>query len=409
MLNHDKNITIRQGHFKSNSWDVQLSQPDIGPGEIEAVTAVLTSGWLSLGPRLGDFEREFAAYTGVKHAIAVNSGTSALDLILKTMDIGPGDMVITTPFSFIASANCILFQDAIPVFVDVDSKTQNIDLDLVEAKIKEIRRNEPDQPKAILGVDVFGRLADWERLEMLAEEYDLKLIEDGCEALGAQNNGRRAGAFGDACAFGFYPNKQITTGEGGMITTDDDRIAERCRCLRNQGRSGSSWLAHSDLGYNYRLSDINCAIGLAQIRRVNEILMKRDYVAEMYGRRLADIPDITLPGEPDTGSRSWFVYVLFLDDPSLERDQVLAELMDHRIQVSNYFPPIHLQPLYRQRFGFREGDFPVTESLARRSVALPFYGNMGWSDVNTVAQALESVFGIVPEPQAVLSLAGEMK
>jgi len=376
---------------------------------MEAITGVMASGWLSLGPSLEAFEKAFSEYIGCRHAVAVNSGTSALDLILKSLGIKAGDKVITTPFSFIASSNAILFQDAIPVFVDIDPDTLNIDPEAIERKIEEIKRQDPNQPKAILAVDVFGYPADWEKIEAIAAKHDLKLIDDSCEALGASVKGRMAGTFGDAGAFGFYPNKQITTGEGGMITTDDEDLAEMCRILRNQGRSGDGWLSHTHLGVNYRLSDIACALGLAQIRRIDEILRKRDYIAELYSKRLADLDCLRLPSSPETGSRSWFVYVVFLEEGRTDRDQVLTTLGEAGIQASNYFPPIHLQPLYRERFGYSGGEFPVTESCARRSLALPFHGALGRKEIELVVDELESVLNSGYKTSNARAVSGESR
>lgn len=390
-------IKITQGHEKTRRWKVPLSRPDVGAEEIQALTEVMQSGWLSLGPRQTEFEEAFASYLGVKHAIAVNSGTSALDLILKGKGIEKGDRVITTPFSFIASSNAILFQDAIPEFVDIDPITLNIDPQAVEEKILEIRKKDPQQPRAILAVDIFGIPADLMELERIARKYDLVLVEDACEALGASIEGRMAGSFGDGAAFGFYPNKQITTGEGGMISTNDDRLAERCRILRNQGRSGNDWLAHSDLGFNYRLSELACALGLVQIERVEEILFRRFQVAEMYQDRLAEIEELILPPDPDFLQRSWFVYVVFLAGKEQNRNRILSRLHGRGIQASNYFPPIHLQPLYRNRFGFSGGEFPVCERMAGSSIALPFFGEMRSGDVSQVCSELELALGLRPK------------
>ena len=368
--------------------NIPLAKPDIGPQERQAVLEVLNSSTLSLGPKLAEFEEKIAKYTNVRYAVAVNSGTSALHLIIRALGIKDGDEVITTPFSFIASANCLLFERAKPVFVDIDPKTLNIDPDRVEEKITE-------RTKAILAVDVFGQPADWDRLQEIANEHNLKLIEDSAEALGAEYKGKRAGSFGNAAVFAFYPNKQITTGEGGMVLTDSEEIARLCRSMRNQGGGeGSGWLDHERLGYNYRLSDINCALGIAQLERIEEILAKRDWVARLYNERLKEINDIKIPYiSPKTTRMSWFVYVVRLSDgySRENRDYILQKLREKGIGCRNYFSPIHLQPFYREMFGYKEGDFPVTESVATRTVALPFYGDLEEKKINYICATLREI------------------
>jgi perosamine synthetase len=364
---------------------IPLSKPDITDLEIEYVTRVLKTPDLSLGPRLVEFETKMAEFIGGQQAVAVNSGTSALHLIIKSLDIKDGDEVITTPFSFISSANCILFERAKPVFVDIDPLTLNIDVNRIEEKITA-------RTKAILAVDVFGYPADWDRLGPMAKRYNLKLVEDSCEALGAEYKGKKAGTFGDAAAFAFYPNKPMTTGEGGIVVTNDKEIADLCRSLRNQGRTGSDeWLEHQRLGYNYRLSDINCALGIAQLERIEELLSKRERAAQMYDARLKDWAEAAIPFSSSGVKRSWFVYVIVLADQySREnRDQILANLRERGIGCSNYFAPIHLQPFYAKLFGFRPGDFPVTEHVSARTIALPFYGNLAEAEIDFVVKNLK--------------------
>lgn len=370
--------------------EVPLARPDITDLEVEAVVAVLRTPNLSLGPKLEEFERRLAAYVGVKHGVAVNSGTSALHLVVKALGIGEGDEVITTPFSFVASANCLLFERARPVFVDIDPRTLNLDPERIEGKIT-------PKTKAILAVDVFGQPADWTRLEEIADEHGLLLIEDSAEALGAEYKGKRAGSFGQAGVFGFYPNKQITTGEGGMILTDDEGLAQLCRSLRNQGRGeGSGWHQHERLGYNYRLSELNCALGLAQLERLDEILSKRERVAQMYNDRLKDVEGLELPYISPDVKLSWFVYVVRLSEDYTreDRDWILQELKARGIGCSNYFPPIHLQPFYREArpgLGYREDDFPITERVAARTIALPFHNNLSEREVDYVVQNLKEL------------------
>lgn len=364
--------------------EIPLARPDITEREIEAVVAVLRTSLLSLGPQLEEFEERLANYAGVRYAVAVNSGTSALHLIIKALGIEKGHEVITTPFSFVASANCILFEGARPIFVEIDSLTWNIDADLVEERITE-------KTRAILAVDVFGHPADWDRLREIAEQYKLRLIEDAAEALGAEYKGVKAGSFGDGSVFAFYPNKQITTGEGGVVLTDDEEMAELCRSLRNQGRNkDGQWLEHYRLGYNYRLSDINCALGIAQLERVDELLSKRERVAQLYNQRLKEIEGVRIPYTAPDVKKSWFVYVIRLENgfSQGDRDRILKGLDEKGIECSSYFGPIHLQHFYREMFGHHEGDFPATEQVAARTIALPFYGDLTEKEIDYVCDNL---------------------
>lgn len=364
---------------------IHLSRPDITEKEIEAVCAVLRSPDLSLGPKLSEFEQAFAEYIGKKRAVAVNSGTSGLFLCMLALGIGPGDEVITTPFTFIATATSIMMAGATPVFADIDSVTLNIDPSEIEPKIT-------DRTKAILPVEVFGNPAGLDNLCQVAEKHNLPVIEDSCEALGSALNGKKVGTFGKMSLFAFYPNKQITTGEGGMILTDDDDLADICVSLRNQGRSKSGgWLGHERLGYNYRLSDINCAIGIVQLSRIEQIKAKRSQVAKWYQEMLADDDRLIVPVEADGCDVSWFVFAVRLADKfTLEhRDAVLQALKSRGIQVSNYFPPVHLQPFMVEEFGYKQGDFPVTESVCKSTIALPFYNNLTKDEVAIVCSQLK--------------------
>jgi len=366
---------------------IHLSRPDISEADIEAVCRVLRGPDLSLGPKLGEFERAFERYTGRKHAVAVNSGTSGLFLCMLAGGIGPGDEVITTPFTFIASANCIMMAGAEPVFVDIDPESLNIDASAVEKKIG-------PKTKAILPVEVFGNPSGMDKICETAARHGLTVIEDCCEALGTELDGKKAGTFGKMGVFAFYPNKQITTGEGGMIVTDDQDLAETCVSLRNQGRaSGAGWLAHERLGYNFRLSDINCALGIAQLSRIEAIKARRRRVAQWYRRILAGDERLIVPAEPEGCSMSWFVFVVRLAEGygAEQRDEVLRRMRDSGIQVSNYFPPVHLQPFMVERFGYKPGDFPVTESVSRRTVALPFYNDLSRQQVETVCRRLGQI------------------
>lgn len=369
------------------SRQISLSGPDISDAEIQAVTAVLRTPHLSLGPKVDEFERTFTARLGVKHAIATSSGTAALHLLWRALDIHPGDEVITTPFSFVASSNSILFEGGQPVFVDIDPQTWQIDADRIEAAIT-------PKTKALLPVDVFGSVPEMDALWSIARRHKLRVLEDSCEALGATYKGRPAGTLGEAGAFGFYPNKQITTGEGGMIVTNDDEIAFLVRSLRNQGRDpDAGWLQHARLGFNYRISDVNCALGVAQMGRLDEILAKRAHVARWYAQRLADEPRVMMMKVPGQVQISWFVMVVRLSDDysQQDRDKILAKLRKAGIGCSNYFTPIHLQPFYQQEHGYRPGDFLITEALSARTLALPFHNRLSEADVDAVVARLRQL------------------
>ncbi len=367
--------------------EIPLARPDITPAEIDAVVAVMKTPHLSLGPKLAEFEAAFARYCGTQYAVAISSGTAALHLCMAAIGIRPGDEVISTPFSFVASSNCILFEGGRPVFVDIDPDTWNIDPSRIEAAIT-------PRTRAIIPVDVFGQPADMDPILAVARKHGLCVVEDSCEALGARYHGRRAGALGDVGVFGFYPNKQITTGEGGMIVTNNESIARIARSMRNQGRGeGAGWLTHERLGYNFRLSDINCALGLAQLRRIDEILARRTRVAEMYLQRLAGDDRLRTQKIIPGVEMSWFVFVVRLADRygEADRDRIMAELRARSIGCNRYFTPIHLQPYMRERFGFKPGDFPVCEAVAARTIALPFYGAMTEAEVDAVCDALRSL------------------
>ena len=367
--------------------EVPLAAPDITAAEIEAVMEVLKGSQLALGPRQEQFEREIAALAGRRHGVAVNSGTSGLHLLVRSLGIGAGDEVITSPFSFISSANCILFEGARPVFVDIDPDTLNIDTALIEAAVT-------PRTRAILPVHVFGQPPLMGVIREIASRYNLAVIEDACEAIGARRGGCAAGSSGDGAVFAFYPNKQITTGEGGMIVTDDDAMAALCRSMRNQGRGeGGGWFDHVRLGYNYRLDELSAALGLAQLKRLPEILAQRRRVSALYNSRLHDLAGVRLPHISADVEMSWFVYVIRLAD-GIDRDAVAAYLQACGVQCRPYFAPIHLQPFYRQLFGYRDGDFPVTEAAGRSALALPFHNRLGPDEVDYVAlnlkKALES-------------------
>lgn len=367
---------------------ILLSSPDITDKEIQSVIEVLKSLRLSLGQKHLEFERIMADYAGVKYAVSVNSGTSGLHLIVRSLGIKEGDEVITTPFSFISSSNCILFEKAKPVFVDVDERTFNIDVSEIEAKIT-------PKTKAILAADIFSQPADWDELEKIAEKHKLFLIEDSAEALGSEYNGRKCGSFGQAAVFAFYPNKQITTGEGGVILTNDQRIYEQCRSMANQGRRAENgkWLEHVILGYNYRLDEMSCALGIAQMQRIKEILEKRAGVANLYNQKLKGIEVLEIPYVKPGSKLSWFVYVVKLSKEfaGQKRNKIIEEMAERGIQCSNYFQVIHLQPFYKNEFNYKEGDFPVAEEASQRTLALPFFNNLSEGEIDFVVKNLKEV------------------
>jgi len=396
---------------------IPMSEPDITAQELTAVQEVLHTPTLALGPRLARFERELAAYVGAPHGIGVSSGTAGLHLCMIAAGVQRDDLVLTTPFSFIASANCILYVGARPLFVDVDPVTLTIDPNLLERRVRDCRRRGDARVKAILPVHVFGQPADMDPIIAIARANDLAVIEDACEAIGATYRGRPVGTLADAGVFAFYPNKQMTTGEGGMIVTANSRWDALFRSLRNQGRDTfDGWLTHSRLGYNYRLDELSAALGAVQVSRLDEILAKRARVAGWYRDRLKHLEDIELPtAAPWTTRMSWFVYVVRLAGagwrghigklgcdavgrdrvvPELarlgnERDRVIRELARRAIPARPYFPPIHLQPFYRAAFGFAPGAFPIAEAAGATCLALPFFGTMREEQVATVCSALE--------------------
>jgi perosamine synthetase len=370
---------------------IPLSQPDVGQREIDAVVEVLQTPTLSIGPKIEIFEAAVAKLAKRKYGVGVSNGTCGLHCAMLAAGIGPGDQVITTPFSFVASANCILYVGATPVFADINPGTLNMDLAKAAAAIT-------PKTKAIVAVECFGHPGGMIELEQLARRAELVFIEDSCEGFGGRvgtgsRDQRPIGSFGKASVFAFYPNKQITTGEGGMIVTDDEAFATLCRSLRNQGRDGMGWLAHERLGYNYRLSEINAALGIAQMARLEEILENRRLVALAYMERLMTNRYLILPTLDDDTHMSWFVFVVRLNDlfEPEDRDQVMMELRAEGIGCGNYFPPIHLQPYMARQFGFKRGDFPVTEYISGRTLALPFFSRMTRTQIEIVCQTLERV------------------
>ena len=365
--------------------EIPLARPVLGKAEEAAVLEVLRSRQLSLGPRVPAFEQAFAARLGVPHACAVSSGTAGLHLALRAAGVRDGDEVITTPFSFVASANAAVFERARPVFADIDPRTLNLDPQAAAAAVS-------SRTTALLPVHIFGYPADLPAFERLG----LPIVEDACEALGAVHaDGTPVGGRGHPAVFGFYANKQLTTGEGGMVTTGDAAIKEQIDSERNQGRAPDmGWLDHDRLGFNYRLSDLACALGIAQLDRLDDMLAGRARAAGLYRAALAGIDGLELPCEDSAGSdkRGWFVFVVQLPRGA-DRDGTIRGLRERGVQSKPYLPPIHLMTYYRETFGHREGEFPVCEDVAARSVALPFFPELSEGQVQRVALALRDVLG----------------
>jgi len=364
---------------------VPLSRPDISQADIDAVVAVLKTPHLSLGPKLPAFEKAFAEHLGLRHGVAVNSGTSALHLAVRSLGLKAGDEMITSPFTFVATANCALFEGARPVFVDIDEQTWNLDVAQLEAAVTQ-------RTRLLMPVHIFGRPMPMDTVMEIAARRGIPVVEDACEALGATYKGCQVGTFGAASTFAFYPNKQMTTGEGGMIVTRDDHLADLCRSMRNQGRAaGAGWLAHARLGYNYRLSDINCALGLSQLARLPEFLAARRRVAQRYIEKLSELDEIVLPAPYREGEMSWFVFVVRLADrfSQGQRDRLLESLRAQGIGTNNYFSPVPLQPFYREQFGYKPGDFPVTDRISARTFALPFYNRLTPEDQDLVVACVK--------------------
>ncbi|MDP9189671.1 MAG: DegT/DnrJ/EryC1/StrS family aminotransferase [Actinomycetota bacterium] len=373
---------------------IPLARPDLGAREEELVLDVLRSGQLSLGPRLREFERAFAAWLGVDDAVAVSSGTAGLHLAVRALGWGEGDEVLTTPLSFVASSNCLLYEGATPVFCEIDPVTLNIDPASAEA-------NAGERTAGILPVHIFGYPADLPALEALAESKGVPMLEDACQAPGAlDSEGRRVGTTGNAASFAFYANKQLTTGEGGILIPDGTTMDARFRSERNQGRAPDmSQVDHPAIGFNYRMTDIQAALGIAQLERIDELLAARSAAAAAYTERLGSLGAPAGEGDPDglvlpctdrgDEERSWFVYAVQMPT-SVGKEDVIEALGAEGIQAKAYLPCIHTMPPYRERFGFTGGEFPIAESVAARSVALPFFSSISEQQVERVCTALGS-------------------
>jgi perosamine synthetase len=362
---------------------INLSAPWIDERDEELVVEVLRSGWLSLGPTGPRFESLLAEAIGVPYAAAVSSGTAGLHLCMRLAGVGPGDEVITSPYSFVASANCAIYEGATPVFADIDAHTYNLDPGAVEAAIT-------PRTKALVAVDIFGYPAEYDELIPLCEKHGIALVEDACEALGATYKGQPLGSHGHPAVWAFYPNKQMTTGEGGAVTTGSEEEHELLVSLRNQGRlETSSWLQHGRLGYNYRLDDLSAALGIGQLEKLDRILTARREVAARYSELLQGV-DVETPLADDADHvRSWFVYVVKLP-VGVDRAAVMERLAAQGIATAPYLPSIHLQSYMRERYGFSEGMLPVSEDCSARTMALPFHARLERGDQERVAEALRA-------------------
>ncbi|HEV8687944.1 MAG TPA: DegT/DnrJ/EryC1/StrS family aminotransferase [Gaiellaceae bacterium] len=367
--------------------DIPLSRPYLDAREEELVLEVLRSGQLSLGPAIARFEELFAERVGARHAAAVSSGTAGLHLGLRLAGVTAGDEVITSPYSFVASANCAIYEGATPVFADIDPNTLNLDPSAVEDAVSE-------RTKAVVPVDVFGYPCELDELRSICERHGLVLVQDACEALGARYEGRPVGSHGNLAVFAFYPNKQMTTGEGGIVTTESEDEWKLLKSLSNQGRGDTaSWLHHVRLGWNYRIDDLSAAVGIAQLEKLETLLSLRADVARRYTELLVDVDGVETPWPDDhRHERSWFVYVVKLAR-GLDRDGMIAALEEQGIVTRPYLPSIHLQPYMRERYGFREGMCPVSEDASARTLALPFFPQLAREDQERVAEALRTAVG----------------
>ncbi|CAN5257703.1 DegT/DnrJ/EryC1/StrS family aminotransferase [soil metagenome] len=363
---------------------VPLSRPWLDEREEELVLDVLRSGRLSLGPTIDRFEETFAAAVGAPYAAAVSSGTAGLHLLCITSGVGPGDEVITSPYSFVASANCAIYEGATPVFADIDPRTLNLDPAAVSAAVT-------DRTRAVVAVDIYGYPCELDELRAICDRHGLALIQDACEALGARYRGQLLGSQGPPAVFAFYPNKQITTGEGGMVTTHSEDEWRLLRSLRNQGRADSGgWLEHARLGFNYRIDDVGAAIGIGQLEKLDEILTRRAAVAARYAELLDGVEGLELPcPDDDERQRSWFVYVVALPSGS-DREAVIRELDGRGVQTARYLPCIHLQSYMQERYGFRAGLCPIAEDMSLRTLALPFHPLLDEDDQAHVAESLRA-------------------
>lgn len=362
---------------------IQIARPYIDKDDIEGVVEVLESGWLSLGPKYKEFEEKLAEYVGVKYACAVSSGTAALHLGVRALGLKSGDEVITSPFSFVASSNCLLYEGVKPVFVDIEETTFNIDPSLIEQAITK-------KIKAILPIHIFGQSAEMDEIMRVAKKYKLKVLEDSCESLGATYRGKMVGTTGDIGTYAFYPNKQMTTGEGGMIITDSKELYDLCDSMRNQGRSkNGDWLIHERLGYNYRLDEMSASLGITQLKKLDWMIEEKRKIAFWYNEVLKDIKDIEIPKVGANRTHSWFVYVVRIKNS--KRDKLMDELGKVGIQTKPYLPVIHLQPFMRKMFNLKKGDFKVAENISEETLALPLFIGLKQKDVEYIANKIKNI------------------
>ena len=362
---------------------IQIARPYIDKDDIEGVVEVLESGWLSLGPKYKEFEEKLAEYVGVKYACVVSSGTAALHLGVRALGLKSGDEVITSPFSFVASSNCLLYEGVKPVFVDIEETTFNIDPSLIEQAITK-------KTKAILPIHIFGQSAEMDEIMRVAKKYKLKVLEDSCESLGATYRGKMVGTTGDIGTYAFYPNKQMTTGEGGMIITDSKELYDLCDSMRNQGRSkNGDWLIHERLGYNYRLDEMSASLGITQLKKLDWMIEEKRKIAFWYNEVLKDIKDIEIPKVGANRTHSWFVYVVRIKNS--KRDKLMDELGKVGIQTKPYLPVIHLQSFMRKMFNFKKGDFKVAENISEETLALPLFIGLKQKDVEYIANKIKKI------------------
>lgn len=361
----------------------QIARPYIKNEDIKAVVKVLKSGHLSLGPTNKEFEKKFAEYVGTKYALTVSNGTVALHLGVRALGLKEGDEVITSPYSFISSSNCLLYERVKPVFVDVEKQTFNIDPDKIERAITK-------KTKAILPVHIFGQSAQMDSILKLAKKYKLKILEDSCESLGATFQGHMVGTQGDIGTFAFYPNKQMTTGEGGMIVTDSKEVYKLCDSMRNQGRGESmEWLRHERLGYNYRMDDMSAALGITQLKKLDWMIAEKAKIAHWYNEALTNVKEVEGPMTAPERTHSWFVYVIRVKHK--KRNELMKKLGELGIQTKPYLPVIHLQPFMVKLFNFKAGDFPVAEAISSETLALPLYIGLTRKDIEYIAGQIKRV------------------
>ncbi|MDP3792382.1 MAG: DegT/DnrJ/EryC1/StrS family aminotransferase [bacterium] len=364
-----------------------IAKPYITKEDKKIVADVLSSGHLSLGPKHKEFEKKLAEKIGTRYACAVSSGTAGLHLAMIAANIKAGDEVITSPFSFVASANCILYVGAKPVFVDIDPLTYNMDPDKIERAIT-------PKTKAILVVHIFGQPADMTRISKIAKKHNLKIIEDACESINAAHNKQKVGTFGESAVFAFYPNKQMTTGEGGMIVTNNEKIYKLCNSLRNQGRSENmQWLDHERLGYNYRMDEMSAALGISQLAKLDAMIKEYRTIANWYSQHLKPHQQLfQIPWTAAGNSHTWFVYVVTLKQAKINRDKLITMLAEQGISTKPYLPSIHLFSFYKKQFGYKKGDFPIAEKVSNSAIALPFYIGLKKEDINyIVGRLIETV------------------